>query len=114
MALNSFQLFLGQIQTAPEVLKIRVLQIVFDILMVHENDFMAKENGAVGNSDLNENPMLIPLQGDRIVEFLLHVLNNEVNNEESDKVQALLCMGLAKLVLAGIISDDQVGLDEWL
>jgi condensin complex subunit 3 len=114
MALNSFQLFLGQIQTAPEVLKIRVLQIVFDILMVHENDFMAKENGAVGNSGLNQKPMLIPLQGDRIVEFLLHVLNNEVHNEESDKVQALLCMGLAKLVLAGIISDDQVGLDGWL
>ncbi|OAX38286.1 hypothetical protein K503DRAFT_718426 [Rhizopogon vinicolor AM-OR11-026] len=86
MALNSFQLFLGQIQTAPEVLKIRVLQIVFDILMVHENDF--KEGGA----------------GDRIVEFLLHVMNNE----ESEKVQALLCIGFAKLVLAGIVSDDQV------
>jgi len=50
MALNSFQLFLGQIQTAPEVLKIRVLQIVFDILMVHESDFMNKERGAVSNS----------------------------------------------------------------
>ncbi|KAG2337723.1 hypothetical protein BDR05DRAFT_894747 [Suillus weaverae] len=87
MALNSFQLFLGQIQTAPEVLKIRVLQIVFDILMVHENDF------------LNE--------GDarkRIVEFFLHVLEIE----ESDKVQALLCIGLAKLVLAGMICDDKV------
>ncbi|KAG2363036.1 nuclear condensing complex subunit [Suillus spraguei] len=71
MALNSFQLFLGQIQTAPEVLKIRVLQIVFDILMVHENDFLTKEG-------------------------------------ESDKVQALLCIGLAKLVLAGMICDDKV------
>lgn len=40
MALNSFQLFLSQIQAAPEVLKIRVLQIVFDILMVHDRDFL--------------------------------------------------------------------------
>lgn len=42
MALNSFQLFLSQIQSAPEVLKIRVLQIVFDILMVHEGEFLGK------------------------------------------------------------------------
>ncbi|KAG2156923.1 nuclear condensing complex subunit [Suillus bovinus] len=88
MALNSFQLFLGQIQTAPEVLKIRVLQIVFDILMVHENDFLNKEGGA----------------SERIVEFFLHVLEIE----ESDKVQALLCIGLAKLVLSGMIYDDKV------
>ncbi|KAG1847661.1 nuclear condensing complex subunit [Suillus subalutaceus] len=68
MALNSFQLFLGQIQTAPEVLKI--------------------QGGA----------------SERIVEFFLHVLEHE----ESDKVQALLCIGLAKLVLAGMICDDKV------
>ncbi|KAG1728449.1 nuclear condensing complex subunit [Suillus lakei] len=88
MALNSFQLFLGQVQTAPEVLKIRVLQIVFDILMVHENDFLSNVGGA----------------SERIVEFFLHVLERE----ESDKVQALLCIGLAKLVLAGMICDDKV------
>ena len=40
MALNSFQLFLGQVQAAPEVLKTSVLHIVFDILMVHEGDFL--------------------------------------------------------------------------
>jgi hypothetical protein len=46
MALNSFQLFLSQIQTTPEVLKLRVLQVVFDMLMVHEGDFLA--NASVG------------------------------------------------------------------
>lgn len=45
-------------------------------------------------------------QGDRIIEFILHVLDNE----ESDKVQALLCMGLAKLMLAGMASEDRVSL----
>ncbi|KAI0063895.1 hypothetical protein BV25DRAFT_1823946 [Artomyces pyxidatus] len=88
MALGSFQLFLGQVQAAPEVLKIRVLQVVFDVLMVHEGDFLAK--ASVG--------------GDRVIEFLLQVLNNE----ESEKVQALLCMGFAKLMLSGMIVDERV------
>ncbi|KIM91366.1 hypothetical protein PILCRDRAFT_810639 [Piloderma croceum F 1598] len=88
MATNSFQLFLGQIQSAPEILKIRVLQIVFDILMVHEGEFLGKGSA----------------NGDRIIEFLLHVLDNT----ESEKVQALICMGLAKLMLAGMASEDRV------
>jgi len=48
LALSSFQLFLSQIQNTSEVLKIRVLQIVFDILMVHENDFLGGEGENVG------------------------------------------------------------------
>lgn len=44
MALNSFQLFLQQIQPSPESLKIRILQIVFDILMVYEGDFLRNTN----------------------------------------------------------------------
>ncbi|KAF9234461.1 nuclear condensing complex subunit [Melanogaster broomeanus] len=66
MALNSFQLFLSQIQAAPEMLQTRVLYIVFDVLMVHEGDFLGR-NG---------------FGGDRIVEFFLHILNNE----DSEKV----------------------------
>ncbi|KAF8550582.1 hypothetical protein OG21DRAFT_1419479, partial [Imleria badia] len=40
----------------------------------------------------------------RIVAFSLYVLNRE----DAEKVQALLCVGLAKLVLAGMISDERV------
>ena len=47
MAINSFQLFLSQIQTAPEVLKIRVLEIVFDILIVHEGEFLGRDGQQV-------------------------------------------------------------------
>ena len=47
MALNSFQLFLTQVQSAPEVLKTRVLQIIFDMLMVHEADFMGRGGAGV-------------------------------------------------------------------
>jgi condensin complex subunit 3 len=42
MALASFQLFLAQVHSAPEILKLRVLQVVFDILMVHESEFLGK------------------------------------------------------------------------
>lgn len=105
MALNSFQLFLGQIQSAPEVLKIRVLQIVFDILMVHEGEFLAKDGAGVRPSpSCSSLVWLWEIQGERIIEFLLHILDNE----ESDKVQALLCMGLAKLMLVGMASEDRV------
>lgn len=47
MALNSFQLFINQVQAAPELLKIRVLKIVFDILMVHEGEFLGRPGDAV-------------------------------------------------------------------
>ena len=47
MALNSFQLFVNQIQAAPELLKIRVLKIVFDILMVHEGEFLGRPGDTV-------------------------------------------------------------------
>jgi condensin complex subunit 3 len=40
-----------------------------------------------------------------IIMFLLYVLENE----EPEKVQALQCAGIAKLLLAGIISDERVG-----
>lgn len=37
------------------------------------------------------------------MEFLLLILDKE----ESEKVQALMCIGLAKLMLAGMITDDR-------
>ena len=52
MALGSFQLFMNHIQPSPEVLKLRVLQIVFDILMMHEGEFLGKEGGNVSQRSL--------------------------------------------------------------
>ncbi|KAA1474990.1 ARM repeat-containing protein [Dentipellis sp. KUC8613] len=88
MARNSLQLFLSQVQTAPENLKVRVLQVVFDVLMVHDADFLAKDSP----------------QAERMVEFLLNVLSQE----DSDRVQALIAMGFAKLMLSGMITDERV------
>ncbi|KAI8971320.1 nuclear condensing complex subunit [Trametes punicea] len=88
MALSSFQLFLSQVQAAPEVLKIRVLQIIFDILMVHDDAFL-------GPGSPN---------GEKIVEFLLQLLEAE----ELDSVQALLVIGISKLMLSGMVTDERV------
>ena len=88
MASSSFQLFLGQVVTAPEVLKLRVLQIIFDILMVHESAFL-------GPDTENE---------ERVIMFLLTVLDSE----QTDKVHALVCIGTAKLMLAGMIADERL------
>lgn len=48
MALNSFQLFMHQVQTAPEMLRVKVLQTVFDLLMVHEADILKSTVGPQG------------------------------------------------------------------
>lgn len=45
LALQSMQLFLGQITSSPEALKLSILQAIFDMLMVHENDFLGKDGG---------------------------------------------------------------------
>jgi condensin complex subunit 3 len=108
MALNSFQLFINQVQSAPELLKIRVLKIVFDILMVHENEFLGRPGDAVRScfvmiwcADVDDN-----IQGERILEFLLHVLENE----ESEEAQAVVCVGISKLMLSGMVTDERVRL----
>ena len=43
-------------------------------------------------------------QAERVVEFLLQVLNNE----DSEKVQSLISMGFAKLMLSGMVTDERV------
>lgn len=105
MALKSFQLFLSQLQMAPEALKITVLHVVFDILMVHDSDFLGPGSINVSPDTSNNGRDITNLQqGQRIVDFLLHLLENE----ESEKVQALLCAGVSKLMLSGMITDDRV------
>lgn len=46
------------------------------------------------------------IKGERIVEFLLHVLENE----ESEEAQAVVCVGISKLMLSGMITDERVRL----
>jgi len=49
MALSSFQLFLNQVQSAPEELKVRVLQVIFDLLIMYDQEFFGRSEEIVGH-----------------------------------------------------------------
>ncbi|KAG6830471.1 hypothetical protein H0H87_008044 [Tephrocybe sp. NHM501043] len=86
LALNTLNLFVGQALNSPEALQTSLLQVIFDVLMVHEADFH------------RENEEIFP----GVVAKLIGLLASET----SDKVRALLCIGLSKLILAGMITKD--------
>ncbi|KAJ3774574.1 nuclear condensing complex subunit [Lentinula raphanica] len=90
MAINSFQLFLNQVQTAPEELKLKVLQIVFDLLIMYERDFLGRSEIIVGSQ--------------QIISFLIQTLDSE----ESPAIQCVLCIGMCKLLLSGQVTDSKV------
>ena len=50
MAMSSFQLFLNQVQSAHESLKLTILQVVFDILMVYEGELLYHSEDVVRRS----------------------------------------------------------------
>ncbi|OCF54753.1 condensin complex subunit 3 [Kwoniella mangroviensis CBS 10435] len=87
MAANSFGLFIQQLTAADDDLKVKVCQVVFDLLMLHDiNDLVSNTMAA-----------------DKVVELVRHVLS-----QDSPEVQAVACEGVAKLMLAGMISDETV------
>ncbi|KAG5642733.1 hypothetical protein DXG03_002278 [Asterophora parasitica] len=79
---------IAKVQSTPEGLKLRVLQIIFDILIVYEQDFFAR------SEDIAQ----------QITNFLLQSLESE----DSPAIQALMCVGLSKLLLSGLIKDPKV------
>ncbi|KAG6812899.1 hypothetical protein H0H92_015634 [Tricholoma furcatifolium] len=88
MALSSLQLFLGQVQSAPEELKVRVLQVIFDLLFMYEYDFFSRSD------DIAQ----------KIIGFLVQTLISD----DSPSTQAILSVGLSKLLLSGIVKDPNV------
>lgn len=52
MALSSFQLFLNQVQSVPEDMKMRVLQVVFDLLIMYPQDFFGRSEDIVRLFDI--------------------------------------------------------------
>ncbi|KIY72680.1 hypothetical protein CYLTODRAFT_19435 [Cylindrobasidium torrendii FP15055 ss-10] len=88
MALNSFKLFFSQLQNTPDELRLKVLTIVFDLILVYEFDIIARDE----------------VVAEQITTFLVQMLEAE----EVPKVQATLCVGICKLLLAGLIKDQKV------
>lgn len=50
MALRSFQLFMGQIENAPEELKVQVLKVTLDLLIMYDQEFFRKSDAIVRTS----------------------------------------------------------------
>ncbi|KAF8635378.1 hypothetical protein AX15_000383 [Amanita polypyramis BW_CC] len=89
LALRSFKMYFDRVAAElPEELKISVLEVLFDMLMVHEHDFLQRQG---------HTPQAI-------TEHLIARLGEEA----SPKVKALLAIGMSKLVLCGMITDIQV------
>ncbi|KAJ6624265.1 nuclear condensing complex subunit [Mycena sp. CBHHK59/15] len=89
IAVKSLQLFLSQIQNAPEQLKTKVLQVVFDLMIMYDQQLWAR-----------------PEDGEAILTFLADTLEAE----ESPVVQAVLSVGLSKLLLSGLTTSSKVHL----
>lgn len=49
MAANSFGLFIQQLNSADDVLKVKVCQIIFDLLLVHDIDTLVSKTMVVGH-----------------------------------------------------------------
>ncbi|PLW56608.1 hypothetical protein PCANC_01434 [Puccinia coronata f. sp. avenae] len=87
IALDSFGVFVHQVQAAEIDLRIKVLKIVFDLLLQHGIDFL---------SEKGHGP-------ERVIEFLLYSLD-----QDSKEVQATAVIGISKLMLSGIITSSEV------
>ncbi|CAE6535416.1 unnamed protein product [Rhizoctonia solani] len=83
MTAGSYQLFVNQVQTASLELKKKVLPILYDLIMVHHDAEYLREP--------------------RMINFLMHQLE-----DDEEEIQAITCVGFAKLLLAGIVTDDKV------
>ncbi|KAJ2914546.1 hypothetical protein MD484_g5881, partial [Candolleomyces efflorescens] len=88
MALRSFQLFIGQVESSPPELKVQVLKVLLDLLIVYDQEFF-KNSEAIAQ---------------QITGFLIQSLQNE----DDPASQAIVCTGICKLVLAGIITEPNV------
>lgn len=82
MAVGSYQLFVNQVQTAGVELKKKVLPILYDLIMVHHDAEYLRE--------------------DRMINFLLYQLE-----DDDEEIQATTCVGFAKLLLAGVVTDEK-------
>lgn len=105
MASNSFGLFIQQLNSADDVLKVKVCQIIFDLFLAHDIDTLVSKTMVV--RQLFWISIVTGLtkckQPDKVVELIRHTLSLDIA-----EVQAVACEGVAKLMLAGMISDEVV------
>ncbi|KAF8317697.1 hypothetical protein DL93DRAFT_527157 [Clavulina sp. PMI_390] len=99
MAQKSAQLFLSQAQPEPKPntpkvvteIQLRALHLLFDIVMVFHFSGLEREGG--------------PKDGEAKI---LHAFEGALRDEYPPEIHAVACEGMAKLMLSGIVTDENV------
>ncbi|EST10071.1 Nuclear condensin complex subunit 3, C-terminal domain protein [Kalmanozyma brasiliensis GHG001] len=91
LALDSFPLFIDQVQRADGPIKLRAVQAVFDLLINHTIPYLCSRN-----------PAGEEMARRQIISYLLSLLE-----DEDPTIQSAACEGMAKLMLTGMVDDDE-------
>ena len=91
LALDSFPLFIDQVQRADGPIKLRAVQAVFDLLINHTIPYLCSRN-----------PAGEEMARRQIVSYLLSLLE-----DDEPAIQSAACEGMAKLMLTGMVEDDE-------
>lgn len=106
MALDSFQLLARQSEATEGELQVKVLQTLFDLLVLHGINF-GEERGfgvrpcSAGSDCCLAYPLFV--QADIILGFLGSSLD-----QEDPQAAATAVVGIAKLMLSGMVTDEEV------
>lgn len=104
-ALITFPLLLNQIQRANGTIQARCVECLFDLTVVHGMDALCTQSASVAarNEFEGDEEKGLHYARQQLLGFLLSLLENE----EPD-IQAIASEGLAKLLLTGVLNDDDV------
>ncbi|KDN38868.1 ARM repeat-containing protein [Tilletiaria anomala UBC 951] len=101
LALETFPLFLDQVQRGADGVKLCAVQLVFDLIIAHGIPYLASRT--VGSrEELGDDEYAVKAKEalGQIMSFLLSLLE-----DDDEAVQASAALGIAKLMLAGIVDD---------
>ena len=93
-----FASFLDQIQRADGVIKLKAAQVVFDAMLVHGIPYLSSRQALAAGGG----PEAEQLAYSQITGFLLGLLE-----DDDESIQAVAAEGMAKLMLAGMVDDDE-------
>ncbi|WFD26291.1 chromosome condensation complex Condensin, subunit G [Malassezia nana] len=104
-ALITFPLLLNQIQRATGSIQVRCVECLFDLAVVHGLDTLCAQSASVAarNEFDGDEEQGRQFARQQLLGFLLSLLENE-----EPLIQAVASEGLAKLLLTGVLYDDDV------
>ncbi|CCU99678.1 unnamed protein product [Malassezia sympodialis ATCC 42132] len=104
-ALITFPLLLNQIQRANGTIQARCVESLFDLTVVHGMDALCTQSASVAarNEFDGDEEKGLQYARQQLLGFLLSLLEHE-----EPEIQAIASEGLAKLLLTGVLSEDDV------